>query len=351
MFGRQLIILKFLVHNTIRTKQMERDLVVKFVEALRLNDIGAVLICDKKYGLVNFFDSSGSYKHYDVSVAVSQVSDRIMLLTLITSGYNVNGREYDNSTIFSRVIESEDLELIKLCLNNGGNIYHEQHPQDVLFKIISTGNKDIIESCLKSEQDKAKLLPLVNRALQYIFYIEQVPNTASDTWLADYQKNFLDITKLLLAHGANIDVTYQCYNDLENKYLEYTVLIDACTRGNVALVRALIIDCGADINRVTADTGPLHASINSLMIDVVRYLLDQPNIDFNQQILSTLDSPLHVASKKGDVRFIELLLDKGANKCIYNLMGQYPCDVAHESVGKYFHKILAVDSLVSVEES
>ena len=81
-----------------------------------------------------------------------------------------------------------------------------------------------------------------------------------------------------------------------------------------------LVSCGADVNCVTVNTGPLHAAINSGSLDVLKYLLGQSNIDVNQQTLSTFESPLHIAYRKGDVRFIEILLNKGASKSVYNLV-------------------------------
>ena len=223
-----------------------------------------------------------------------------------------------------------DSEIIKFCLYNRGSVQNND-----VGNIMRKGDKEILELWLKSEQDEKKLKTFVDSALQYIF---------------DGSKKYdlVEITKLLSANGANMDVVYQCKRYPESE--AHTLLIEACKQGHISLVRTLLTECVADVNCVTTDNGPLHAAIKSTSIDIVTFLLAQPKIDVNQQILSTLEAPLHVASKLGDVRFVKMLLDKGANKNIYNLKGQYPCDVAHESVGKYYHKLLVVDSLVSVEE-
>ena len=249
-----------------------------------------------------------------------QNADKLQSLATTTLRYILDGNQD----------QLMDCEIIKFCLYNRGSVQDND-----VGNIMRKGDKEIIELWLKSEQDEKKLKLLVDSALQYIF---------------DGSKKYdlVEITELLSANGANMDVVYQC-----NRYSgngAHTLIIEACIQGNISLVRTLLTDCAADVNCVTADNGPLHAAIKSISIDIVRYLLDQPKIDVNQQILSTFETPLHVASKLGDVRFVKMLLDKGANKKIYYLKGQYPCDVVHESVGKYYHKILAVDTLVSVEE-
>ena len=309
----------------------------EFFEALRQNDANAIINFKKKYGFINFQKGSDNYMNNQIASAVSQVSDLNLLEALVTYGYDVNfrgHREYEQ-IILKKALGKEDIDLIKLCLNNGGKV------QNLMHNIIRAGNVEVIALCLKSEQDAMQLRSLANSVLPCTLSGQYVPQTACEMWPADHERKFVEITKLLIAHGANID---DCIG-----HTQHTLLIEACSRGHLDLVRALVNDCGADINCVTDDTGPLHAAIDNAMIKVVTYLLEQPNIDVNQQALSTLESPLHVASRNGDVYFVEMLLDKGANKSAYNLKGEYPCDLIQMPAG-YIYKILAVDSLVSVEE-
>ena len=323
--------------------QPERYRINKFVGLVRLNDVDALRKHKVTYGSIDFSNCTPASK-FEVHNVVLRVTDRNMLLALITNGYDVNLSSGDNfkSSLFYKALEKEDIELITLCLQNGGDI-HNIGAEGVITIFLQTGNSEIVEQCLKGEQDAEKLLSFVKKILLDTIEL-YAQKSILETWSAHDNKKYMEIIKLSTAHGANMNCTY-C--DRNNK--QSTPLIGACIKSNIDLVRFLI-NCGADINYVTMETGPLHAAINSGSVKIVEYLLDQPNIDVNQQTSTALESPLHVASRKGNVRFIEMLLDKGANKSAYNLEGEYPYNVMAKKSADYIYKILALDSLTPAEE-
>ena len=145
--------------------QPERYRINKFVGLVRLNDVDALRKHKVTYGSIDFSNCTPASK-FEVHNVVLRVTDRNMLLALITNGYDVNLSSGDNfkSSLFYKALEKEDIKLITLCLQNGGDI-HKIGAQGVITIFLQTGNSEIVEQCLKGEQDAEKLLSFVKKIL------------------------------------------------------------------------------------------------------------------------------------------------------------------------------------------
>ncbi len=169
------------------------------------------------------------------------------------------------------------------------------------------------------------LIPLMNPDIQKAFH-EAVSNNDVETarrmitagadvnapydeyenrsFLDACYKGNLDLVKMLVEAGANVD------------------LPDAC--GTVPLVRAIVsihdtnevvkylIDCGADVNACLGESGtPLEAAVQEHAADIVKVLLDAgaaPRVSSEKREASLL-----TASDWGDVDIVEMLLEAGAD--------------------------------------
>ncbi len=121
-----------------------------------------------------------------------------------------------------------------------------------------------------------------------------------------------DIVRLLLEHGAELDIT-----DEDG----VTALGLAAGTGRVDVVAALI-DAGADVN-AGGELGrtPLSYAAGNARLEVVRLLLDR-GAEVNPGPQESADpSPLMAAAFRGDTAIVDLLLEKGAKPQATNDVG------------------------------
>ena len=190
-----------------------------------------------------------------VHKVVGATTDHNILEALLTSGYDVNYEINDKRSICVSMLEKEDVELSTLCLNNGEDILQTQY-EDVMNKIVKTEKKDLLELCLSSKNDRENLLPFVNRLPRNKLdeYYVRI-RSSNKTWPAKNEKQCMEIVKILIAHGANIKAI--------NSNSLIMVCAEASKYKNTLRFVKFLVSCGADINGVTVNTGPLHAAINS----------------------------------------------------------------------------------------
>jgi len=102
----------------------------------------------------------------------------------------------------------------------------------------------------------------------------------------------------------------------------------AVTRGDLAEVKRLVIDCGANPNgQSTVEGGtPLHTAADRGYLRIVEFLLEHganPNMKNNYG-----STPLHYAAMYGYPEVVELLLEHGANPNIQSNYGSTPLHYA-----------------------
>lgn len=129
-------------------------------------------------------------------------------------------------------------------------------------------------------------------------------------------KRHLEVSKLLLKHGAN-----PVSQDLRMQ----TPLHHAAEVGFLEGVNLLITL--KEVNAMTQDlfgATPLHAACKNLQLHVVKRLANSQSINVDDYLGRT---PLHCACKDGHVELLELLLDRGAKLDARTCLGQTPLHV------------------------
>ncbi len=133
------------------------------------------------------------------------------------------------------------------------------------------------------------------------------------------QHGYLDIARLLLDSGANIDL--KCNEGC-------TPLFNACANNHTNIVR-LLVERGADINlgNITMEENPLSISIDNKNIPIIKILINQPTINLNQ--IENLYCPyLFQAIVWDNFEIMDLLLNAGADVNIVDNNGETPIEFA-----------------------
>ncbi|MDR1474010.1 MAG: ankyrin repeat domain-containing protein [Lactobacillales bacterium] len=93
----------------------------------------------------------------------------------------------------------------------------------------------------------------------------------------------------------------------------------------------LLMEKGADANNVCKQGySPLHLAVQKKCPDIVQIILDyEGRVDINRPTNSSYGTtPLYIAASNGDIKSLQLLLDKGADPNIPNNQGEFPLDCA-----------------------
>jgi len=123
--------------------------------------------------------------------------------------------------------------------------------------------------------------------------------------------NYDEMAKLLIDHGANVNVR-------DSKY-RHSILHSACHTGTLDIVKVLI-EKGADIEAKTHDgLTPLMTAVMFKKVTIVQYLLEQganPNFRGGKEQITALhrilDKPKE-ADKINEIMIFKLLIKHGAN--------------------------------------
>ncbi len=116
--------------------------------------------------------------------------------------------------------------------------------------------------------------------------------------MAAASENHVEITKLLIARGADVNQVHR----------QWTALIEAADEGSLE-VAELLLDNGANMN-LNPDTGRSAAvmAASEGHLDVLKLLIERGASPTAGQI-----SPLHMAAKEGKTEIVRYLLAKGVN--------------------------------------
>jgi ankyrin repeat protein len=151
---------------------------------------------------------------------------------LLDKGADVN--EMNNTITNSLILASNRgyTEIVKLLLSNGANVNLTNKDKDSPLILASeNGYVDIVKLLLSKRAD-------VNH--KDIF--------KRSSLMVAYFREHMDILKLLLENGANPNDQYK-----PNNYTSYTMLFDACKKGNMPVIK-LLLSYGADPN-ITDNNG------------------------------------------------------------------------------------------------
>lgn len=223
------------------------------------------------------------------------------LETLLEAGADVNPDEVSTHPIRG-AITSGNVVMVQKMLDQGALINLDQKGTLLLVAIL-VGNEDVVRALLRSEQFD------VNAGLIY----EDSPTFALHIAA---ERGFAPIVQVLLQSSASVDAV---------KPNGGTALCSACQANQVASVRALL-DAGANVDlSMTDGTTPLHyAALHSS--EILELLLEkgaQVNVSTTSADLEGA-TPLHIAAEFGQLKWVRLLIQRGANVNALMLNGSTP---------------------------
>ncbi|RWS28132.1 ankyrin repeat domain-containing protein 17-like protein [Leptotrombidium deliense] len=272
-------------------------------------------------------------------------------------------------------------ELVQLLLNRGANMEHRDKKGFTPLMLAATaGHANVCEILLsnnsdieaQSERTKDTALSLACSSGRYEVVELLLSRGANKEHrnVSDYTPlslaasgGYVNIIKLLLSHGAEI-------NSRTGSKLGISPLMLAAMNGHAATVK-LLLDMGSDINaqietnrntaltlacfqgrcevvsllldrkanvehRAKTGLTPLMEAASGGYVEVGRILLDK-GADVNAPpVPSSRDTALTIAADKGHYRFVELLLQRGAQVDVKNKKGSSPlwlaCNGGHLDV-------------------
>jgi len=120
------------------------------------------------------------------------------------------------------------------------------------------------------------------------------------------------------------------------------LLLHTSLNGNIDIFR-LLIAAGGDVNKTNNnEETPLNIASDKGHIQIVRCLLQQPNIDINKRN-TRMNSPLVNAKRKKNLEIVQCLMDAGAEYSVYNAVQCNDLDYIEEWLKKNDADVNAVD--------
>lgn len=111
----------------------------------------------------------------------------------------------------------------------------------------------------------------------------------------------LDIVEYLIQCGAKLD------DAVQNSKFNWLLW---AAQNNETEIFKFFLQNGANVNSDLNGFTPLMASVEHGNVDIVKLIVDHPNVDVN---FGNIMTPLHLATMKNNVHIVELLLSKNAN--------------------------------------
>jgi ankyrin repeat protein len=217
----------------------------------------------------------------------------------------------------------------------------------VLMHAVDAGHVETVEFLLEHGADPN--VP-VKRAERLYYLYNSVPNIERDdegttALMHAAVKESVEIVKILLAHGADPNVRAT----ETDEGFPFTALLMAAGRGNLEIVRTLV-EHGAHLE---ADDGVLVFIVGLFREDaaLVDFALEH-GVDVNSTIPDIVvgdagpegTTLLMVAALVGDLRLLEILLERGADVGAQNVEGKsalfYAVDEGHDEVAEVLRRQL-----------
>lgn len=291
---------------------------------------------------------------------------------MLDSGMSPNGLYSDQTTFLGAVVDRSNPGFTNLLLDYGADPNLSVRPEDKpLTRAALLGNSEVVKTLLArganiNAADSGRI------ALEYAIrwdYLDVAkallnagvdpngasPQTAAPPLAQAVEMGRLEMIKLLVAHGADVNAQIKSYFSGD----ELTSVLNlAAHRGTLETCQALL-DCGADVNGGTGSPyTPLFTALNSAKVETVKLLVDRGAAvtrkdslgrtllhvaagqdhpeEIDQLIKAGADvdavdkdgqTALHVAANRGYSGVIARLLASGASVNIRNNRGQTPLDV------------------------
>ena len=230
----------------------------------------------------------------------------IFLKFLIAKGANVTYKSRKNRGFppIHDAIESEDVEALKILLQNGAKFVH---PQNVYLGIHSLEiYKTLIDFGIEFRFNGTQMIHAINcqdeEAIK--FFLENGIDVNNECLFSRkapihmaIEKRDLKTLKLLIDHGAKTNVLFK-FGDTNVNVLSY-----ACAFGNLEIIKFLL-ENGEDMNAFSRKScyTPIHCAIMSKKTEIVKYLIS------NGASLSSRTKPsVRHPEKKNDATEIALV--------------------------------------------
>ncbi|KAI3931200.1 hypothetical protein MKW92_012867 [Papaver armeniacum] len=230
------------------------------------------------------------------------------------------------SPILAQLVLDGSMEELREVLEKSDSSWHpadsvDSHGQPLLHLAISQRRADLVQLLLEFEPD----MEARNRS----------GRTALEAAVAAGEAL---IVELLLARRVSTD---------RSESSDYGPVHLAAQGGHLEIMRLLLLK-GANFDAPTSDgRTPLHLAVAERKRDCVKLLLAN---GARTDIGSTIDgeTPLHLAANLGDEQMVKLLLQKGANKNIHDKYGKTPYDMAAESGQSRLYDVLGLGDRLSI---
>ena len=114
-----------------------------------------------------------------------------------------------------------------------------------------------------------------------------------------------------------------------HKSMGITALVQAADKGFVEVVRFLVEEGKADVDKAKTDDGatPLFIAAQKGHTEVVRFLVEEGKADVDK-VNKKNQTPINMAAFKGQLEVVQFLLSKGADCTIENQWGRTPLATA-----------------------
>ncbi|KAJ8630875.1 hypothetical protein MRB53_024198 [Persea americana] len=212
------------------------------------------------------------------------------------------------SAILSRLVAEGSMDEVREVLERSDSAWHpadsvDSQGQTLLHIAIAASRADLVQLLLEFEPN-----------------VEARSRAGRSPLEAAAAAGEALIVELLLAHHASTD---------RSSSSAWGPLHFAAGAGHLEVMRLLLLK-GADLDAPTSHgRTALHLAVEERRRDCARLLL-ACGAHVNVHGMDDGDTPLHIAAGLGDEHMVKLLLQKGANKDIRNRLGKTAYDVAAE---------------------
>jgi ankyrin repeat protein len=248
--------------------------------------------------------------------------DKDMVRLLVAKGADVNVLPNDDGTPLEYAVWNEDMEMAKLFVDRGAKFNVKDNDGWTAFRYaVSGANRELVGLFVEKGADVssfhgAACLGDLDRVKSFVQRGTDIDTKDEMDWTALYWAASMgqeDVAEFLIARGADVDARAEDSS---------TALHQASRAGSVKLVKLLIAK-GADVNaKAKNGNAPLHISALAGHREVVKLLIAKgANVDAKGR---NGWAPLHNAARQGRRHVVELLLAKGADVNAKDNRGRTP---------------------------
>ncbi|KAF5285445.1 hypothetical protein FQR65_LT02285 [Abscondita terminalis] len=250
----------------------------------------------------------------------------------IRNGADVNIRNQKGKTALHVAVETNNNNSVVILVKAGADLNILDYLRETaVFKAARFDNGDALKYLIKKgaatsivNKDESNLLHLASgnckqseivKLLLELKIDVNATNRSNHTPLfIAFSKGNLQIAKLLMRHGANVDCLYQ--------NMKTPILHNAILQQQTEIVKELI-DVGISVNfRNKYGETPIHLAVENELFKLFEFLINKGGF------VNAKDkdgySPLHLAANNKDLKYLKVLLQKDALINIQTLNGDSP---------------------------